>query len=283
MNGKMTMEAPVAEPAFKWVDVEGGQSAKLATESLGAGLPFVWGHALLGSMSQDLDGEVLAWRELTDIAQVIRFDARGHGQSGTEGDSEDFRWDNLARSMWQVIDSYTDEKVVIGGASMGCATSLYAACQRPEQVKGLVLVIPPTAWESRKKMQRNYRIIAHLVNLTLALPFQLLRLVPPAGEEDGFQRRVLSVMAKHLVGVKREGVVGAMHGASLSDLPSKEALEKLTMPTLILAWPDDDAHPLAVAEKLQDILPNTQLEVMKHVDDPYHWPQLVREFITSLN
>jgi 3-oxoadipate enol-lactonase len=277
------MEAPVTEPAFKWVEVKGSHTAKLATESLGEGPPFVWGHALLGSMAQDLDGEVLAWRELTDFAQVIRFDARGHGRSGTEGEPGDFRWDKLARSMWQVIDSYTNEKVIIGGASMGCATSLYAACQRPDQVKGLVLVTPPTAWEARKKMQRNYRIIAHIVNVTLALPFRLLRFVPPAGEKDGFQKKVLSVMAQHLAGVKREGVVAAMRGASLSDLPPAEQLEQLTMPVLILAWPDDDTHPLAVAEKLHEILPNTQLEVMKHADDPYHWPQLVREFITSLN
>ena len=94
---------------------------------------------------------------------------------------------------------------------------------------------------------------------------------------------MLSVMAKHLAGVKRKGVVGAMRGASLSDLPPQNELEQLTMPVLILAWPDDETHPLAVAEKLHDILPNSQLEVIEQADDPYQWPQLVREFVTSLN
>ena len=103
------------------------------------------------------------------------------------------------------------------------------------------------------------------------------------GENDCFQRNMLSVMAKHLAGVKRKGVVGAMRGASLSDLPPQNELEQLTMPVLILAWPDDETHPLAVAEKLHDILPNSQLEVIEQADDPYQWPQLVREFVTSLN
>ncbi len=276
------MDARVVEPETRWVEVTGRKSAKLATESVGDGQPFVWGHALLGSMAQDLDGEVLAWRELTDIAQVIRFDARGHGQSETQGDPEDFRWDNLARSMWQVCDSYTDERAVLGGASMGCATSLYAACQRPDQVKGLVLVIPPTAWDARDKMKRNYRFMANFVHVTRALPFRLLHLVPAAKEGATLQRKMLSSLAKHLAGVKPRGVVGAMRGASLSDLPPREELGKLTMPVLILAWPDDKTHPLAVAEILHDTLPNTQLEVMKHEDDIYRWPHIVGEFLASL-
>ncbi len=277
------MDARVVEPETRWVAVTGNKKANLATESVGSGQPFIWGHGLLGSMAQDLDGGIMAWRELTDFAQVIRFDARGHGRSDTQGDPEDFRWDNLARSMWQVVDSYTSERAVLGGASMGCATSLYAACQRPEQVKALVLVIPPTAWESRDKMKRNYRFMANFVNLTRALPFRLLHLVPEAKDGATFQRKMLSSLAKHLAGVKPRGVVGAMRGASLSDLPPREELEKLTMPALILAWPDDKTHPLAVAEILHDTLPNAQLEVIKHEDDIYRWPQLVAEFIASLN
>lgn len=41
------------------------------------------------------------------------------------------------------------------GMSMGCATSIYAAIQAPERVIGLILVIPPTAWETRDETQRG--------------------------------------------------------------------------------------------------------------------------------
>ena len=270
-------------PETRWIEVDGKYSARLHSESMGNGQPFVWAHALMGSMEQDLEVGVLAWRELCDIARVIRFDARGHGQSEASGDPEDFRWDNLARAFWQVTDSYTDDKVIIGGASMGCATSLYAACQRPGQVKAMILVIPPTAWELRAKMKRNYNFIAKLVKLSRGLPFRLLKLIPTARGNAGFQKNIMSVMARHMAKADYKGTVGAMRGAALSDLPSLQEIEKLTMPVLILAWPDDATHPLSVAKTLHNTLPNSQLEVMVHADDPYNWPQLVRNFITSLN
>ena len=271
-----------ATPKNHWIEAGGTESAKLLTESLGSGQAFIWAHSLMGSMAQDLEGEVLAWRELTDIARVIRYDARGHGCSEASGDPEDFRWDNLARTLWRVSDAYTQEQVIVGGASMGCATSLYAACQRPEQVKAMVLVIPPTAWELREKMKRNYNIIAKIVKVTRGMPLRLLKLIPAARGDAGFQRSVMSIMARHLVRANYKGIVGAMRGAALSDLPPLEELKKLTMPVLILAWPDDPTHPLSVAEKLHETLPNAQLEVIENADDPYAWPQMVRSFITAL-
>lgn len=276
------MDARVIKAQTKAVIVGGSQKAALATESLGQGPVFVWGHALMSNMAQDLEGEVLAWRELSDIAQIIRYDARGHGESECTGVAEDYAWKSLGENMWQVTDSYSTEKVVLGGASMGCATSLYAACQRPEQVRGLVLVIPPTAWESRAKMQRNYRIIARIVSLSRGIPFKVLKLLRLKASPDNFQKNLALILVKHLARSNYRGVVGAMQGAALSDLPPRKELEKLTMPALILAWPDDGAHPLAVAESLRDTLPNAQLEVMKNGSDPYHWPKLVRQFITSL-
>ncbi|MBE9539568.1 MAG: alpha/beta hydrolase [Proteobacteria bacterium] len=269
-------------PETRWIKVSGCKDANILAESLGTGPTFIWAHSLMGSMAQDMEGAVLAWRELTDVARIIRYDARGHGCSDVTGEPEDFRWDNLARTLWQVTDTYTEDKVIVGGASMGCATSLYAACQRPEQIVAMVLVIPPTAWELREKMKRNYNFIAKFVNITRGLPFRLLKLIPAARGDAGFQRRVMSVMARHLPKINYRGIVGAMRGAALSDLPPLEELKKLTMPVLILAWPDDPTHPLSIAEKLHDTLPNSQLEVIENADDPYAWPQMVRKFITAL-
>jgi pimeloyl-ACP methyl ester carboxylesterase len=268
---------------MEWVTVDGSRPARLATSSLGKGQPFLWAHSLLGSMAQDLDGELLSWRKLADTARVIRYDARGHGQSESRGEPEDFSWDAQAHNMWQVVEHYTQEPVVLGGASMGCAVSLHAACLRPEQVQGLVLVIPPTAWEARKRMRRNYRIAARVVELTGAVPFRVLHLVPPAKDDADPRRKIMSAMARHLAGVKPRGVVGAMRGAALSDLPHRDELEKLRMPALILAWPGDRVHPLSVAELLHETLPNSQLDVMGDDDDLLCWPQRVADFITDLN
>jgi 3-oxoadipate enol-lactonase len=265
------------------VTATGSKTARLATEITGSGQPYVWGHGLLGSMAQDRDGGVLAWEELTDVAQLIRYDARGHGQSGSEGEPEDFRWDNLARNMWEVADSATDDAVVLGGASMGCATALHAACQRPDSVKGLVLVIPPTAWEWREPRRNGYRITANIVKYTRALPFRLMGLLRIKPDDQNFRKSTLGAMARHLAKVKPQGVVGAMRGAALSDLPSREELAALNVPTLILAWPDDKTHPLEVARELFRVIPGAELEITNQITGPYGWAARVRAFLASLD
>jgi len=265
------------------VQVRGKQPAALAAEAVGQGVPLVWSHALLGSMAQDLGGGVLAWRDLVDIARVIRFDARGHGRSDSSGTPEDYSWASQARSLWEVVDYFDEERVVLGGASMGSGISLHAACQNPDRVSGLVLAIPPRIWEWREGKAGGYRLTANLVKFSRGLPFRLLGRIPFSSGNASFRKNVRGVMARDLASVDHRGVVGAMRGAALSDFPPREALAQLEIPTLIFAWPDDDIHPLAVAEELHGVLPNSRLEVATRDDDPYAWPQVARDFIQSLD
>jgi pimeloyl-ACP methyl ester carboxylesterase len=232
-------------------------------------------------MAQDLAGGVLTWRELTDLARVIRYDARGHGLSGSSGVADDYSWTSQATSLWEVADHFTPEQVVLGGASMGSAVSLHAACQHPERVKGLVLVIPPRAWQWREGKAGSYRLTGNIVKFSRGLPFRLLGKVP-LRTGSSFRRNVPAVMARDLATADPDGLAGALRGAALSDLPARESLASLAIPTLIMAWPDDATHPLAVAEELHGLLPLSRLEVAVRDGDPYSWPQKVREFFSSL-
>jgi 3-oxoadipate enol-lactonase len=54
------------------------------------------------------------------------------------------------------------------------------------------------------------------------------------------------------------------------------------MPTLILAWSDDPAHPLATAQALHLRLPNSTLVVAERYSDLEKWPELLRQFVTEL-
>lgn len=282
IDNPSTLDSRKGRPELHRIRVTGKCTADLAAEVAGEGWPFLWSHALLGSMAQDLDGGVLAWRDLNDICRVMRFDARGHGQSDSSGEPEEYTWTNQALSLWQIADHFSDDdQVILGGASMGSAVSLHAACMQPGRVKGLVVVIPPRAWNWREGTASGYRITANVVQYTRGLPFRLLgRMRFRRG--DSFRKNVRGVMARDLAKANPAGVAGAMRGAAMSDFPSREALAALKMPVLILAWPDDDAHPLAVAEELDRILPNSRLEVAREEDEPYAWQGRVREFIQSL-
>lgn len=69
-----------------------------------------------------------------------------------------------------------------------------------------------------------------------------------------------------------------LHGAAQTDLPPREALRALTMPTLILAWTDDPGHPIGTAETIADLLPNSRLTIAHNMDELVEWPRYIREF-----
>jgi pimeloyl-ACP methyl ester carboxylesterase len=54
-----------------------------------------------------------------------------------------------------------------------------------------------------------------------------------------------------------------MRGAAASDLPAPEQLAQIRTPTLILAWSGDPGHPVATAERLQDLIPDSALHIAR--------------------
>ena len=117
---------------------------ELAVRQRGNGMPLVWGHALLGSIRVDDQAGIWQWDEIEKHARLVRYDARGHGNSDGSYDPGDYCWDHLAGDMLCVAHSVAPAKqrYVLGGASMGCCTALEAALQAPERVAGLALANP---------------------------------------------------------------------------------------------------------------------------------------------
>ena len=72
-------------------------------------------------------------------------------------------------------------------------------------------------------------------------------------------------------------------GAKLCDLPAREDMKKLKMPSLILAWVDDPTHPLDSAEAIGALLPASQLVVAKDVCEQKTWAQKIRDFVMDLS
>ena len=145
------------------VEVRG---ARLSVDVRGSGPPLVWGHGLTSSRRrEDEMGGLFGWSGLADAgrATVVRYDARGHGESGATPAADDYRWSSLALDQWALVDALGLEHPVLGGASMGAATALHAAMVRGEDVAGLVLVIPPTAWATRRAQAELYEAGAALV------------------------------------------------------------------------------------------------------------------------
>lgn len=267
----------------RWTTIDPESGRRLAVSVSGrGGVPFVWGHALQCSMRADEASGVFDWSGLVPAARVIRYDARAHGESCSERDPRGCAWESLARDMWRVADDCGAEHPVLGGASMGCATALWAAMQQPRRVAGLVLVIPPTGWEFRPRQVRSYLMMARLVRLTGRLPFRAASMILGERTPGSPLRAIAREVVRGLATRDPRDVEVAFKGAALSDLPAPERCATLTMPTLILAWQNDSAHPLGVAERLAEAMPRARLEVAEDDIDVRRWPATVKSFLGTI-
>lgn len=258
-------------PTVRGVDV--------AVSDAGEGLPFLWGHGFASSRAQDERSGMLDWGRLARRYRVVRWDARGHGESEGTSEPVGYRWENLGLDLLALTDALGVARFVAGGVSMGAAAALHAATRAPERVVALVLVLPPTAYETRQAQADDYLTGAAIV------------------ERDGIDRYVEHVNAQPLPAIIREVAAGysfvpevsrrflpaVLRGAGASDLPEPEAVRAFDAPVLILAWDTDPGHPLATATRLVELLPNAALHVARRLDDVAAWTGLVDAFLAPFS
>ncbi len=251
----------------------------------GEGIPFVWAHGLMGSMSLDDSTGFFHSENIPDIAKLIRYDARGHGLSQGTLTPDDYRWSNLAKDMIGIADKLGLAQVIAGGQSMGSMTALYAALAAPERIKALVLATPSTIWETRKAQSALYitsasiieakgvEALVELLRKRPLLPQWLLQAKPQ--ENEKYLNNISSMNKNILPHILR--------GSSISDLPPRNGFKAPKIPTLILAWPDDTTHPIETAKELKALMPKAQLLIANNINDVAKWPRTIYQFVAEIS
>lgn len=268
------------DEATSFIDI--GEVA-LAVRDAGEGRPFIWGHGLTSSMAAEDSSGLFDWQDLTGV-RLVRYDARGHGRSMAPPDITHYRWPNLAVDMLEVADALGVWGFVAGGASMGCATALHAALLEPDRVEGLVLVIPPTAWETRAPQAVLYEQSARFMSERgTAAWVEAMRAVPISPVMAELAEEVREARFTHLATLDQRTFPYVLRGAALSDLPKPEELATLSQPSLVLAWAGDPGHPVSTADRLVETLPNATLHVADSLAELYGWPKLVQSFLDNLS
>ncbi len=232
-------------------------------------------------MALEDDLGLFDWSSAESVARVLRYDARGHG--GCEcAHFEDraYRWSALVDDMLRVPGQ---GPFVAGGACMGAATAMFAAARAPRRIQGLVLVTPPTAWEERTRQAQAYEAAARMVERggvpaylkalqSTAEPRILVEELPEARE----------IWLRHLRRMDDKVMPCILRGAASSDLPSRDEVRSIVVPTLILAWTGDDAHSVSTAESLAELMVLSELHVASDLAGVRRWPDLVRDFLGGI-
>jgi pimeloyl-ACP methyl ester carboxylesterase len=261
------------------------RGCELAYELLGdpsedaSDTPFVWGHGLSSSRADEDRRPLINLAQIAECRPVVRYDGRGHGESGDVASPQQGDWAELALDQIELMDQLGLGEVALGGASMGTATALHAALRLGGRVRKLILVIPPTAWESRRAQVELYEQMASILEAKGVEPLiQGLRMVPPpdpfVGDDEWLGNRTEALRR-----ADPERLAAVFRGAAVADLPPPEEIETIVSPTLILAWTGDPGHPVSTAEQLGQLLPNSELAFASTADELATWTDRSATFL----
>lgn len=255
------------------------RGAELAWERSGDGPDLIWGHGLSMNRASDDEMALLDWGRLP--VRVLRYDARGHGESESTADLEGYSWAELALDQVALADALGLDSFIAAGASMGCGTALHVASVAPERVDRLVLVIPPTGWETRAAQADQWEQSAQIietrgVETLIAARAQLDPPDPYVGDEVRRERQAAWTRSWD-----PSRLAHVMRGATRANLPERDAIAKIGAPTLILAWTGDPIHPVTTVDELSVLLPHAEVSIASTAAELATWTDRVAAFLPS--
>ncbi|MCK9519353.1 MAG: alpha/beta hydrolase [Dehalococcoidia bacterium] len=247
----------------------------------GKGPLAVFGHGLMGSIEQ-IDEAHAQLSALHDRVRLLTYDARGHGQSEGPRNPAGYTWETLGQDMCGLIAHAGDEQAIVGGASMGAATALWVALERPELVRALVLAMPPPLGHHSMREEAERQAVtvldmlaAAVENYGLEKTVELARMMPgfAANPEDA-EARVKWLLAQNPLALSY-GVRGLLQ-APFHD-PALYAT--IRVPTLVICHEGDGLHPARAGELLRSHIPDCELHVAPGVT---HWRDNAGDFLNII-
>jgi len=242
------------------------EGVSLAGEEAGEGVEVVCLHGLtatrryvvMGSRSLERGGH-----------RVVLYDARGHGASSP---AAGYDYGSLAADLEAVLDDRGVERAVLVGASMGAHTIARFALERPARVAAAVLVTPAFDPEAEPDLARWDRLSAGLREGGVE------GFVEAYGVErapEPWQPVIARVLRQRLGAHEHpEAVADALRAVPRSrPFESWEDLGALEVPAVVVGDSDeaDPEHPLAVARRWAQALPDARLVTEEPGKSPIAW------------
>jgi pimeloyl-ACP methyl ester carboxylesterase len=206
---------------------------------------------------------------------LVVYDARGHGESGPAPEGQGYGYDELVADAGAVLDETVgEERVVLGGSSMGAHTAAAFALRHPERLAGLVVIGPAyNGLPPSEETLQEWDELADALERDGVDGFMRAYGDRDHHPEwrDSLERFTRERLEKHR---HPEAVAHAMRETP-RDLPFEEMgeLEFIDVPALVVASNDeaDPGHPYAVAEAWAERLPKARLITEGEGESPLAW------------
>jgi len=231
------------------------------------------------------------WDELAAVLPVVHWHYRGHGRSAPPADRDQIDIAAHARDLGAVRMHVGDPPCVLFGHSMGCQVALEAYRQRPEKVRGLVLLCGSfgNVTSTFQGIPLLDMVLPKLVDLAdkapdvvravwSRLPPQLaLKLALKAGEIDPERVRPEDMLPylQHMTHVDFPMFLRMLRAAG--EHTAGDILPHVDVPVLVVAGERDSFTPSFLATAMTETLPKGELLMVPrgtHVA-PIEQPELV--------
>jgi len=256
----------------------------LAVEENGDGAPVVLAHGLTATRRYVLHGSRLLERS---GYRVIGYDARGHGESDPAPEPRAYEYSDLVEDLDRVLDERGLDQAVLVGVSMGAATTMAFALERPERVRALVQVTPAhLGLPPDPAAAPRWEALADALERDGVEGFMRAYGDPPV--EERFRGLILQALRQRMERHRHpEAVAAALRVVPRSvAFDGPDALDGLEVPTLVVASRDeaDPQHPYAVAVEYQRRIPRAELVSEEPGASPLAWrgAQLSRAILAFL-
>ena len=210
--------------------------------------------------------------------RLVRFDRRGHGQSGTPAGP--YTMERLGRDVLAILDGLGLKRVSWCGLSMGGMEGMWLGANAPDRFERLVLCNTcchypdKTAWNDRIRFVRAKGLRA---------------MAGPNMERwftAGFRERApqtIAWMTEMLVATPLEGYIACSE--AVRDMDHRALLATIAVPTLVVAGRHDPATPLAAGEYIRDHIPGAAFAVLdaahiSNIEQPEQFTSAVLDFLT---
>jgi 3-oxoadipate enol-lactonase len=194
---------------------------------------------------------------LTQQAEVLTYDCRGHGRSGRN--AAEFTTELFARDLAELLNHVRWPAAIVAGCSMGgCVAQAFAGLY-PSRVVGLGL-IDTTAWygEDAPKTWRERAAAAQSKGLAGLVDFQVTRWF-----SDEFRTAHPDVVtAITNVFLANDLSSYAASCIMLGDADLRPYLPSLRMPVEIVVGEQDYATPVASSRQLHEAIPGSRLTIL---------------------
>lgn len=213
---------------------------------------------------------------LSEFAQVIHWDYKGHGKSQQPDTYEKLTIEDLADDSRRVLDAVGRDEAVFLGHSMGCQVIFEASRMFPDRVAGLI----PLAGSYEYPIDTFYD--SEIPKYIFPVASTLARTVPeifdsltetvanlPASEELTSKialnplltpSEIMQEYLDHLAEMDMKLFFEMARG--MQDHSASDVLPQISEPTLVIVGTDDDFTPQWKGEEIHQLIPDSELAVV---------------------